>query len=81
MGWNSPRAQRQVMDDELTLHNRGDALKWGFWAFAIGGGALFAASRLPGDWVQPGLPVLVSAPLSVVMLRFTWLEREAAKDD
>jgi hypothetical protein len=74
-GWlQLSRQVRSLMNDEVALANRSQALQAGFWAAMIGGLALYFASL---EWeltVRTGLRLLLNGTIAVALLRYARLE-------
>jgi hypothetical protein len=73
-GLRANRKQCELMNDELSLHNRGRATAIGFYATNIAAVAVYYASwrvpMLPGDLVQ----LVTGIGISAALLSYAWLE-------
>jgi hypothetical protein len=70
-----------VVDDELTAVHRASAFRLGFIALLAVGAAAYLTALLRPEWALAALPPVISAPVAVAALRFTLLERAAAKGE
>ncbi|MBC9034809.1 hypothetical protein IAG41_20655 [Sphingomonas sp. JC676] len=68
------RQMRALLNDELSIANRGRAISWGFFA-ALGAAAavLLAAPHVAID-LAGGIRIVTAAGLAVAMLRYAMLE-------
>lgn len=74
-GWlQMARSVRSLMNDEVAMANRAQALQTGFWAASVGGIALYFASL---EWTvsaHVAIRILVDVTVAAAMLRYAWLE-------
>jgi hypothetical protein len=74
-GWlRLSREVRSLMNDEVALANRSQALQAGFWAAMVGGLALYFASLEWEITVRAGLRLLLNGTIAVALLRYARLE-------
>jgi hypothetical protein len=73
-GLRANRRLRELMNDELSLHNRGRALAVGFYATILAAVATYFASwripMTPGDALQ----LVTALGLATALLCYAWLE-------
>jgi hypothetical protein len=78
--WLRPAAVREMIDDEGTRANRGDALGWGFVMAMIGAIAVFMVSLVQPVGAREAIHVIVSLGIAAALVRFGMLERRAMRD-
>ena len=71
---------REILEDELTLSHRRNALMSGFWVLVAAVTAIYAVSLFVPIAFNEVAPVLLIAAVAVPTLRFALLERRASKD-
>jgi len=74
-GWlQLTRRVRSLMNDEVAMANRAQALQTGFWTASLVGVALYFASL---EWTvsaHVAIRILVDIAVAAAMLRYAWLE-------
>ena len=78
--WFHRREVRDMIDDEGTRANRGDALGWGFVMSILTAIALFLVSLVERVSAREALHVIVSLGIAAAIVRFGMLERRALRD-
>jgi hypothetical protein len=71
---------REILEDELTLAHRRNALMSGFWVLVAAVTVIYAISLFVPIAFNEVAPVLLIAAVAVPTLRFALLERRASKD-
>jgi fucose 4-O-acetylase-like acetyltransferase len=77
--WFRSRGVRELMNDEVTLANRDNALVWGFTMAMVAAIALFALESFAPDGAttREVIHIITSAGLVTALLRLGSLERRA----
>jgi len=65
---------RELLNDELSIQNRGKAYAWGFVATLLAGVAIYLAAWSRDISVADALRLTTAAGLATALLRFAWLE-------
>ena len=78
--WFHRREVRDLIDDEGTRANRGDALGWGFVMAILTAIALFIVSLVERVSAREAIHVIVSLGIAAAIVRFGMLERRALRD-
>jgi hypothetical protein len=78
--WFHRREVRDMIDDEGTRANRGDALGWGFVMAILTAIALFLVSLVERVSAREAIHVIVSLGIAAAIIRFGMLERRALRD-
>ncbi|MEZ5938001.1 MAG: hypothetical protein R3C52_07250 [Hyphomonadaceae bacterium] len=76
MPWRRPE-----LNDELVVHNRGSAARWGFWALVVCGLAALVATYAFHVSGYDTLPFLVTIGVGAAAARFAFLEREEPAEE
>lgn len=76
----SSRAVRALIEDEVTIANRREALAVAFWAFVATSLTLYLLSEVHFVAVRAALHIVSTAGVSAALLRFAQLERKALRD-
>jgi fucose 4-O-acetylase-like acetyltransferase len=77
--WFRSREVRQLMNDEVTVANRGSAVTWGFTMAIVAAIVLFAIESFTPDGASSRevIHIITSAGLVTALLRWGFLERRA----
>ena len=78
--WLRPRQVRDLIDDEGTRANRGEALGWGFVMAVLSAIALYMVSIFEPVSAREAIHVIVSLGIGAALVRFGMLERRAYRD-
>ena len=74
-GWlQMTRQVRSLMNDEVALANRSQALQAGFWTAMLVGVGLYFASLQWQIEVREALRILVDLTIAAALVRYAWLE-------
>jgi predicted permease len=78
--WFYSRKVRELMEDDVTRANRGDAIRFGFMAMMTAGIILYFVSLYEPMSGRQAIHLLTSVGIGVALFRFGFLERRAHKD-
>jgi hypothetical protein len=78
--WLRSREVREMIDDEGTRANRGEALGWGFIVAILGAITLYFVSMYEPISAREAIHVIVSLGIAAAIVRFGMLERRALRD-
>ena len=68
------RNLRSLLNDEVSLANRGLALQTGFWAAMLLGLIVYFASLYWPIPVRSGLRIVTNLSIAAALIRYAWLE-------
>lgn len=72
------RKAQAVLEDELTRHNRAQALAAGFWSMLLAAAGMFALSLFYSIGGAEAAHLLITVGVAAPLLRFAFLERADA---
>ena len=74
-GWlQKSRSVRSLMNDEVAMAHRAQALQAGFWTATVGGLGLYFASLEWAVSTHVAIRILIDVAVAAAMLRYAWLE-------
>ena len=80
-GWIWSREVRRRLNDELSVHNRHEGQRAGFWGAMAAGFGLYLASFYATFEARDVVHIIFTAGIAAAFLRYLWLERRGERGD
>ena len=78
--WLQPKEVRDLIDDENTRANRGDAMRWGFLISMATAIAIETLTMFDTVKARESIHIIMTAGLAAALIRWGYLERRAHRD-